>query len=69
MPTAWSAGFTYDEFRPYGIKTTEGKRSAAAVAVVNTPMGGYWSIQAMRWLDPPAIQNPNSTKVIAWMLQ
>ena len=27
-------------------------------------MGGYWSIQAMRWLDPPAIQNPNSTQVI-----
>lgn len=65
MPTAWSPGFTYDEFRPYGIKTTEGKRSAAAVAVVNTPMGGYWSIQAMRWLDPPAIQNPNSTQVVA----
>jgi len=65
MPTAWSPGFTYDEFRAYGIKTTEGKRSAAAVAVVATPLGGYWSIQAMRWMDPPAIQNPNSTQVIA----
>ena len=65
MPTAWSPGFTYDEFRAYGIKTTEGKRTAAAVAVVTTPMGGYWSIQAMRWMDPPAIQNPNSTQVIA----
>jgi len=65
MPTAWSPGFAYDEFRAYGVKTTEGRRSAAAVAVVSTPMGGYWSIQAMRWMDPPAIQNPNSTRVIA----
>ncbi|HEY5388875.1 MAG TPA: LCP family protein [Thermoleophilia bacterium] len=65
MPTAWSPGFTYDEFRSYGIKTTKGKRSAAAVAVVSTPTGGYWSIQAMRWMDPPAIQNPNSTQTIA----
>jgi hypothetical protein len=65
MPTAWSPGFAYDEFRAYGIKTTEGKRAAAAVAVVATPMGSYWSIQAMRWLDPPAIQNPNSTQVVA----
>jgi LCP family protein required for cell wall assembly len=65
MPTAWSPGFAYDEFRAYGIETTEGKRSAAAVAVVSTPLGGYWSIQAMRWMDPPAIQNPNSTQDIA----
>jgi len=65
MPTAWSPGFAYDEFRAYGVKTTEGRRSAAAVAVVSTPIGGYWSIQAMRWMDPPAIQNPNSTRVIA----
>jgi LCP family protein required for cell wall assembly len=65
MPTAWSPGFTYDELRAYGIKTTAGKRSAAAVAVVATPMGGYWSIQAMRWMDPPAIQNPNGTQVVA----
>ena len=64
MPTAWSPGFTYDEFHDYSIKTTEGKRSAAAVAVVATPMGGYWSIQAMRWMDPPAIQHPNSTQLI-----
>jgi LCP family protein required for cell wall assembly len=65
MPTAWSPGFTYDEFRAYGIKTTAGRRTAAAVAVVATPTGGSWSIQAMRWMDPPAIQNPNSTRVIA----
>ena len=58
MPTAWSPGFTYDEFRAYSIKTTEGRRSAAAVAVVATPMGGYWSIQAMRWLDPPGDPEP-----------
>jgi LCP family protein required for cell wall assembly len=64
MPSAWSPGFAYDEFRAYGIKTTEGKRSAAAVAVVSTPSGGYWCIQAMRWLDPPAIQNPNSTRIV-----
>ncbi len=63
-PTAWSPGFVYDEFRSYSIKTIEGKRSAAAVAVVRTPMYGYWSIQAMRWLDPPAIKNPNSTQAI-----
>ena len=65
MPTAWSPGFTYDQFRAYRIKSTQGRRSAAAVAVVATPMGGYWSIQALRWMDPPAIQNPNSTQVIA----
>ena len=65
MPTAWSPGFVYDELRAYSIKTTEGKRSAAAVAVVGTPMGGYWNIQAMRWMDPPAIQNPNTTQVVA----
>ena len=64
MPTAWSSGFAYDQFRNYSIKTTAGKRSAASVAVVSTSAGGYWSIQAMRWMDPPAIQNPNSTQVV-----
>jgi hypothetical protein len=64
MPTAWSPGMTYDQFRKYGIKTTTGKQSRAAVVVVSTPMGGYWSIQAMRWLDPPAIDHPNSTEII-----
>jgi hypothetical protein len=34
------------------------------VAVVATPTGGYWSIQTMRWMDPPAIQHPNSTQLI-----
>ena len=64
-PTAWSSGFTYDQFRNYSIETTEGKRSAASVAVVQTSQYGYWSIQAMRWLDPPAIENPNTTQKIA----
>jgi LCP family protein required for cell wall assembly len=63
-PTAWSPGMTYDEFRNYSIVTNEGKHSAASVAVVRTPLSGYWSIQAMRWLDPPAIQNPDSTQSI-----
>ena len=65
MPTAWSPGFSYDQFRAYSIKTVDGKNSSAAVAVVRAPAGGYLNIQAMRWLDPPAIQNPNSTQVIA----
>jgi len=63
-PTAWSSGFTYDEWRNYKIETTDGKHSAASVAVVQTSQYGYWSIQAMRWQDPPAIQNPNSTQTI-----
>ena len=65
MPTAWSPKFTYDQFRAYRIKTTKGKSSAAAVAVVHTHTGGYWDIQTLRWMDPPAIQNPNSTLVVA----
>ena len=64
MPTAWSPGFTYDQFRAYGVKTTRGRRSPAAVAVVRTPSGGYWSIQALRWLNPPAIASPNSTQIL-----
>jgi LCP family protein required for cell wall assembly len=63
-PTAWSSGFTYDEWRNYSIETTDGKRSPASVAVVQTSQYGFWSIQAMRWQDPPAIQNPNSTQTI-----
>jgi LCP family protein required for cell wall assembly len=63
-PTAWSSGFTYDQFRNYNIETTEGKRSAASVAVVQTSQYGFWSIQAMRWLDPPAIENPSAKQRI-----
>ncbi len=63
-PTAWASGFTYDQFRDYAIETTEGKNSAAFVAVVRTAQSGYWSIQAMRWLDPPAIRNPSARQRI-----
>ena len=63
-PTSWSPGMTYDEFRNYSIVTTEGKRSAASVAVVRTPLSAYWSIQAMRWQNPPAIQNPDATRSV-----
>jgi LCP family protein required for cell wall assembly len=63
-PTAWSPGFTYDQFRNYNIQTTEGKRSAASVAVVRTPQYSFWSIQAMRWSDPPAIENPSARQRI-----
>jgi LCP family protein required for cell wall assembly len=63
-PTAWSSGFTYDQWRNYNVETTEGKHSAASVAVVETAQYGYWSIQAMRWQNPPAVQNPDSTQTI-----
>jgi len=63
-PTAWLPGMTYDEFRNYFIETTKGKRSSASVAVIRTPLSGYWSIQAMRWQNPPAIANPGATRTI-----
>ena len=64
-PTAWSPGFTYDQFRNYSHRDDRGqalrrRRSPSS----QTPQYGYWSIQAMRWLDPPAIQNPNTTQKI-----
>ncbi|NLE21272.1 MAG: LCP family protein [Actinobacteria bacterium] len=58
-PTAWPSGSVYDQFRTYTVKTTKGKNVAAAVAVARTPQYGYWSIQSMRWLDPPAIEHPS----------
>lgn len=61
-PTAWSYGFSYEQWRNYSIVSPEGKRFAASVAVVRTSQAGYWSIQAMRWPDPPAIENPTSTQ-------
>ncbi len=64
-PTAWSPGLVYDEFRSYAVEKTDGKRVAAAIAVIRTPMSGFAGIQAMRWLDPPAIENPTSTRTIA----
>jgi hypothetical protein len=36
----------------------------AAVAVGATPKGGYFNIQAMRWLHPPAIDNPDAKRVV-----
>jgi LCP family protein required for cell wall assembly len=63
-PTAWSPGFTYDQFRNYTIETTTKKQTAASVAVVRTSAYGYWSVQAMRWLNPPAVQHPDSTQTI-----
>jgi LCP family protein required for cell wall assembly len=63
-PTAWSSGFTYDQWRNYNVETTKGKQSAASVAVVETSQSGYWSIQAMRWKNPPAVQHPDSTQTI-----
>jgi LCP family protein required for cell wall assembly len=64
MPTVWSPGLGYDEFRAYRIETTGGKMSNAVVAVGTTPKGGYFGIQAMRWLDPPAIDDPDAKRVI-----
>jgi hypothetical protein len=64
MPTKWSSGSTIDQMRHYKIETTSGKNAAAFVAVAAAPQGGFWDIQEMRWLNPPAIQNPTSTQVI-----
>jgi hypothetical protein len=64
MPTAWPSGSVYDEFRHYSIPDTQRHNSRAAVVVAKTPLGGYWSVQTMRWTDPPAIQNPNDVQVI-----
>jgi LCP family protein required for cell wall assembly len=65
MPTVWSSGLGYDEFRAYSVHTPEDGNKAAAVVVGTTPQGGYWSVQAMRWLDPPAILDPTSRRRIA----
>ncbi|RPI05053.1 MAG: LytR family transcriptional regulator, partial [Actinobacteria bacterium] len=64
MPTVWSPGLTYDEFLAYKVETTGGKKSHATVTVGKTPQGGYFSIQTMRWLNPPAIDNPSAKRVI-----
>jgi hypothetical protein len=59
-PTIWTSGLSYDQFRAYGLRTTTGNRVAAAV-VTGTCGSGYWGIQAMRWTDPPAVADPDST--------
>ncbi len=64
MPSSWIAGSAYDEFRAYRLTDTKGRHSAAAVVVARTPGGGSWSIQTMRWLTPPAIENPNGKRMI-----
>jgi LCP family protein required for cell wall assembly len=64
MPTVWSPGLRYDEFRAYKVETTGGRMAHAAVAVGATPKGGYFNIQAMRWLHPPAIDNPDAKRVV-----
>jgi LCP family protein required for cell wall assembly len=64
MPTVWSPGLSYDEFRAYKVETTGSRMAKAVVAVGRTPEGGYFSIQAMRWLSPPAIDNPDATRVV-----
>ncbi len=63
-PTAWASGSTWDQFRSYTLKDISGRRVAAAVAVAETRQYGYWSVQAMRWTDPPAIKDPTATQTI-----
>jgi LCP family protein required for cell wall assembly len=62
MPTVWSPALGYDEFRAYRITTPDGRKAPAVVVVGTTPQGGYWSVQAMRWLNPPAISDPTATR-------
>lgn len=64
MPGVWASGLSYDEYRAYRIPTPTGRQAAAAVAVGITPRGEYFSIQMMRWLDPPAIAHPTTKKKI-----
>lgn len=64
MPGVWSPGFAYDQFRAYRVPTPTGRQAMAAVAVGRTPRQGYFSIQAMRWLNPPAIKHPTAQKKI-----
>jgi LCP family protein required for cell wall assembly len=63
-PTVWPAGSSYRQFRSYAIKGPDDKRHAAAVAVAETPEYGYWCVQAMRWADPPALEDPTYSRTI-----
>ena len=63
-PTVWSSGLGYNEFHAYKVEGTDGRNKDAAIVVGTTAEGGYWGIQALRWADPPAIQDPSSKKVI-----
>jgi LCP family protein required for cell wall assembly len=63
MPTAWSPGLGYEQFRAYRVRV--GHRSVrAAVVVGTTPQGGYWDVQALRWTDPPILANPDQVRTI-----
>jgi hypothetical protein len=64
MPDDWVSGAVYDQFYAYKLPTTEGKQVSAAVAVGRTAQGDYFSIQAMRWLNPPAISDPTQKRTI-----
>ena len=63
MPTAWSPGLGYDQFRAYRCKTGHGI-VPAAVVVGTTPQGGYWDVQALRWTNPPILASPDTIKTI-----
>jgi len=63
MPTAWSPGLGYDQFRAYRCKTGHGT-VPAAVVVGTTPQGGYWDVQALRWTNPPILASPDTIKAI-----
>jgi hypothetical protein len=63
MPTVWSSGLGYDQFRSYRLKA-DGHSVAAAVAVGTTPQGGYFDIQAITWTDPPILASPDATRRI-----
>jgi LCP family protein required for cell wall assembly len=58
----WSTWQQYDAETP--LKLEAPTAWSASVAVVRTSQYGYWSIQAMRWKDPPAVQSPDSTQTI-----
>ncbi len=65
MPTSWVPGYSYDwaMARTYSIPTPHGNKGALVV-VGTTTSGGYWHIEEMRWLDPPAIASPDATKTV-----
>jgi hypothetical protein len=63
MPTAWSYGLGYDQFRSYRANVG-GHGVPAAVVVGTTPQGGYWDIQALEWTDPPILASPDASKTV-----
>ena len=63
MPTAWSPSLAFDQFRAYRVRVGRGS-VPAAVVVGTTPQGGYWDIQALKWMDPPILADPDALKTI-----